>query len=338
MEQTPNHGAIHLKLLAIDLLAQGFTERQVFSGSGIRPEALEDDKPVLAFGKIAAFYENAAALVDDDLLGFRNGWNYDPRVSGLISYVGLASPTVRDYLKNIVRYRRVFSDAIVVNLDKLDEDGSVEWYFKVPASMKRRQYVESTASDLVWSLRHCTRRNVQPIQVMFSHSRKSNKDEIVHFFGCETAFNASKNMVRFKLLDLDIPLLTEDNELYKILTKHCNDILLAKSKEVSNLVVKVERAIVEKLTSGEATQVRVARELGMSARSLSRRLAGEGTTFSKTLESLRLSLASNYLKDSDVGLSQIAFLLGYSDLSTFVMAFKRWTGRSPGNFRAQTNS
>lgn len=79
VDSTPAHAAIHVKLLAQELLMRGFSERQVFGNSGINLKVLEDDKPVLAIGKIAAFYEAAAELTNDDLLGFKNGWSWNER-------------------------------------------------------------------------------------------------------------------------------------------------------------------------------------------------------------------------------------------------------------------
>jgi AraC-like DNA-binding protein len=77
----------------------------------------------------------------------------------------------------------------------------------------------------------------------------------------------------------------------------------------------------------------VARELGMSARTLSRRLAEEGTTFARIVEEYRASMAKGLLQESDLQVTEIAFVLGYSELSTFSTAFRRWTGKTPLEFR-----
>ena len=111
---------------------------------------------------------------------------------------------------------------------------------------------------------------------------------------------------------MDLPLVTSENELYSVLTEYCEDILQKKSRNVSDLLVEVERAIADRLTTGEATQEHIARSLGMSSRTLSRRLAKEETTFFRTAEDLRQSLAESYLTNSDLVLAEIAFLLGYS--------------------------
>jgi len=330
----PKHGAVYAKKLADDLLDQGFSEHQVFYGSGMSRAALEPDKPVAEFHRIATFFEHAADLTGDDILGFVRGQKRDMRRSGLISYIGLASPTVMDFLQNMTRYRRVFSDAIDVNCDALESDGVLIWHFSVPAKIKRRQFVEFGASGLVHGIRQVANRRICPNLVTFGHARNANTDAFARYFGCEVRFKDTCNSLHFKADDLALPLITADDELYKVLRNCCEHALQIKSRNIPSLVIEVERAISDRLSKGEATQDDVARALGMSPRTLSRRLADEGTTFFRTLEELRQALAMNYLRDSGLALAEIAFLLGYSGLSSFNDAFKRWTGKTPGQYRS----
>jgi AraC-like DNA-binding protein len=96
----------------------------------------------------------------------------------------------------------------------------------------------------------------------------------------------------------------------------------------------VEKSITTALPQGKVRLQRVAPALGMSVRTLGRRLAASGITFAQILDGLRHDLAVTYLQDPDIPLSQVAFLLGYSEVSGFVHAFRRWTGSTPGAWRA----
>lgn len=122
-ESTPLHGAIYVKKLAEELRAQGYSEKQIFAGSDLSAKSIEDRRPTAPFAKVAAFMENAAKLTNNDILGLEQGIKRDFHLSGLISYVGTASPTVLDALKNISRYRRVFSDAIELDVETLPKMG-----------------------------------------------------------------------------------------------------------------------------------------------------------------------------------------------------------------------
>lgn len=330
----PQHGAVFVQTLANDLLAAGFTQQQVFAGTGFGPDLIEQEKPFAPFDDIAGFFEHAASLSGNGVLGFERGARREMRRTGLISYVGLSSPTVRDFIKNIARYRRVFSDAVEVDIEQLESHGILRWYFAVPSTVRRRQYVEFGASGLLYAMRRAANREFCPRLVTFHHARNTQHDVFERFFGCSVRFGEKQNAYHFRKEDLDLPLMTADNELFKVLQEYCEVVLRDKSRNSPPIVVDVERAIADRLASGEASQEEIARVLGMSPRTLSRRLAEENTTFFKTLEQLRQALATSYLRDSDFVLAEIAFLLGYSGLSSFNDAFKRWTGQTPGQFRS----
>lgn len=332
-KSVPLHGAVYVQTLARDLLDQGFSESDVFSGTGFTSALIRQDRPFAPFDQICGFYEHAAELTGNDALGFQRGERREMRRSGLICYVGLSSPTVLDFIKNIARYRRVFSDAVEIDTDNLESEGILRWYFAIPTMVRRRQYVEFGASGLLYALRQAANRRFSPRLVTFRHARRTNTDVFERFFGGPVKFSQHDNAYYFRPEDLELPLMTADDNLYSVLVEHCDAVLKDKSRNLPPIVVDVERAIADRLSMGEASQEAVARALGMSPRTLSRRLSDENTTFFKVLEQLRQALAMNYLRDSDLVLAEISFLLGYSGLSSFNDAFKRWTGQTPGQFR-----
>lgn len=327
------HGAVFVRALAESLLAQGYSKEQVFEDTAFGDSLLNEDKPVADFSDIAAFFEHAAELTENTALGFEHGIERDGRRIGLLLYVGLSSPTVTDFIKNVVRYRRVFTDALDMNADRLETEGVLTWRFRVPSSVNRRQFVEFGASGILASLRQASQHDIQLKHATFRHSRNTDLDVIQKYLGCRAQFGASENSFTFTPFDLARPLVTADNELYAVLTQYADEVLQRKARVASDLIVDVERAIADRLSSGDANQNSVSRALGMSPRTLARRLAEEKTTFFQTVEDLRKSLAVSYLKDSDLSLGEIAFLLGYSGLSSFSEAFKRWTGCPPGQYR-----
>ncbi len=330
----PNHGAFAVKYLAQFLLREGYSEAQIFEGTGVAPDVLTRDHPVLPFREIAQFFENASHLTQNDILGHQRGQKRDFRKAGLISYVGMSSPTIRDALGNMIRYMRVFSDAVELDPSELQRTGKLVWRYVVPHDVNRRQFVEFGASGLIHDLRLAANRDFSPRCVSFRHARRTNLDAFGSFFKSEVRFADAENAVHFAPKDLDLPLLTADNDLHLVLQDHCEMVLRDKSRNVPSLILDVERAIAAHLTVGRATHVHVASSLGMSARTLSRRLAEEGTSFKAALNSLRASLAKSYLKDSDLTLAEISYLLGYSQSGAFNDAFRRWTGKTPGQFRS----
>lgn len=331
---TLRHGAVYVRTLAEDLLAQGYSLPQIFHGTGFGPELLKEDNPFADFTDIAQFFEHAADLTDVDTLGFQRGEVREMRRVGLLCYVGLSSPSVADFLGNIARYRRVFSDAVEIDASGLEEDGVLSWVFRVPNTIGRRQYVEFGASGILACLRQATQQKIQLKQARFRHARNTNIELVQSFLGCPVRFGAPDNAFVFDPADLALPLATADDHLYSVLTDFAEDVLQRTAESAPSIVTQVERAIADRLTSGDANQNSVARSLAMSPRTLSRRLADEGTTFFTLLDGLRHSLALGYLRDSGLSMREVAFLLGYSNLGGFHDAFRRWTGTTPGKFRA----
>ena len=103
----------------------------------------------------------------------------------------------------------------------------------------------------------------------------------------------------------------------------------------TSLRASVENAMAPLLPHGKANAVEIARQIGMSRRTLARKLSSEDLTFSEIAEELKGDLAKHYLTGSDLPISQIAWLLGYSEVSAFTHAFKRWTGMTPRQSRVQ---
>ncbi|MDH3790706.1 MAG: helix-turn-helix transcriptional regulator, partial [Rhodospirillales bacterium] len=132
---------------------------------------------------------------------------------------------------------------------------------------------------------------------------------------------------------LDAPVRAADNQLLKYLERHAQDVLSQRSGS-RDIRHQVQTSIASRLQSGEPTIDTVARELGMSSRTLARRLSEHGVTYRELLNDLRHQLALRYLKDGWHRNSQIAYLLGFSEISAFNHAFKRWTGSTPSNIRA----
>jgi AraC-like DNA-binding protein len=153
------------------------------------------------------------------------------------------------------------------------------------------------------------------------------------FFGGYVEFGADVDQVTFSRSILDTAVASADPYLNKLLVKQYEDVLAHRTLNRNAFTLRVENAIVPLLPHGKANVKDVAQKLGMSQRTLTRHLASEGLTFIKMLQELRLDLAKRDLADRDLSITQIAWLLGYSEVSAFTNAFKRWTGKTPRTAR-----
>ena len=156
---------------------------------------------------------------------------------------------------------------------------------------------------------------------------------MARFVGTKVEFGADRDEFALSLDARELPLIHADPYLNDLLLKYCEAALANRKADVSQLRTRVENAISSLLPHGRVLVEDVARSLGMSKRTLARRLSDEGLNFTEILQQLRRDLAVRYLDDRKLHVSKIAWLLGFHEVSAFTHAFKRWTGKTPRELR-----
>ena len=151
------------------------------------------------------------------------------------------------------------------------------------------------------------------------------------YFKCEIRFDGPELVIAISPDLVDRPLPGASRELAQMHDQTSMQYL--KRMEKQDIINRVRTMIVEELSSSAITKQRVADRLCMSSRSLQMKLAAKDTSFQEILDSTRQSLALGYMEQSVISITEAAYLLGFSDVSNFTRAFKRWTGKSPREFR-----
>jgi AraC-like DNA-binding protein len=167
----------------------------------------------------------------------------------------------------------------------------------------------------------------------FTHQRSDDTSEYRTFFGSDVRFGAAVDEVAFPTSIRQIPVVGADPYLNELLINYCDQALAARSTKRGSFGSSVENVIALHLPHGKARIGEIARKLGVSQRTLARRLSSEGLTFAGVLQRLKSDLAKRHLADETLSISEIAWLVGYQDVSAFTHAFKRWTGRAPRAIR-----
>jgi AraC-like DNA-binding protein len=171
-----------------------------------------------------------------------------------------------------------------------------------------------------------------PLEVRFAHAEPNNVCEHARFFSAPVRFACGENALVLPTPRLDTPCVRADPALLAVLDRYAAD-RLARAPQTHTLADRVRTTLAEQLVGTEPGVARLAARLRMSVRTLNRTLAAEGTTYRALLDQLRHELAARNLADDRVSIAEIAFLLGFSELSSFYRAFKRWTGCTPVEFR-----
>jgi AraC-like DNA-binding protein len=287
----------------------------------------EEPKRVGAESQIR-FLEIAAEALGDLALGLHLAQHFDLRECGMLYYVLAASPNLGEAICNLARYLAVSNESIRLGVAERTKNTVLAVNYRIPRHSDRL-FVEYGYAVVLRAFRELTDRNVSPKAVTFIHSRNTNKAELDRFYGCPVRFNATADTMVLPTELLSTLILTSDKYLLQILKDACEEVLAKRGKISGTLRAMVENEIAQLLPHGKAQVEKVASNLGMSDRTLARRLSEEGTSYAAILNELRRDLSARYLKDPALSLNQIAWLLGYSMVTSLNHALRRWTGNNP---------
>ena len=327
----PRIDAVWVRAAAAELGRRGVPVAAVLAAAGLRSDVIAAPRARIPYRAYAAFLEAAADATRDPLFGFHLGGAVDTREAGLIAYVCLNARDVGGAMRNLERYIAVFNEAMRVRL--VSQPDRLELEMRITDRGRHRQAIEFGIAIAVQAIRKLSG-GASPIEVVVAHPRRGGAPEFRRALHCPVEFGRGRTAMRFDPRLAARPVPTADDRLLAVLVDHCQTILAARRPASADLRRQVEDEILARLQGGGARVEQVAGALGMSARTLVRRLAEEGTGFAAIQRALQKDLAIGYLSDSGLGLAEIAFLIGYADASAFSHAFRRWTGRQPGAFRA----
>ena len=316
-----------------DLAKRGIDASPLLRRAGLPEHGLHSSTLRVPAASQAKFLEYAAEAAGDSAFGLHLAEEMDPRSGGLLFYVASAAPNVEKALALFARYCRIGNESSRLKLEKIPEGLDVEFACVGVPRHRSRQITEFQLASVVRVCRFVTGLNLRPIRVAFAHARNSDLKPFGQFFGCGVEFAASSDRIAFSREALCASLVTEDRYLLETLQPFCEEAAKTRHTKAGTLRHAVENEIQRLLPHGNARAETVAKSLGLSLRTLSRRLAEEQTSFAEIVDQLRRTLAHEYLKEPDFALAQIAWLLGYERTSSFHHAHKRWTGHSPTRAR-----
>jgi AraC-like DNA-binding protein len=320
--------------LAYEKLVQaGVPVEPLLRQAGMSLEVIQDHAVRLRVRDQIAFLNLAARALKDEFLGFNLALHTDLREIGLLYYVLASSENLNDALKRGARYSGLVNEGIVGELIPGKHDKVAVRYLGVSRHPDRHQ-IEFWMTALVRVCRKLSGRKIIPRSVRFVHMRKQSNSRFSAIFGDDIKFGTAVDEVVFSGNLEQIPVLGADPHLNKLLVKYCDEALARRPRNVRSFQSSVQNAIVPLLPHGKAVVGEIAPRLGVSRRTLARRLSVEGLSFTGVLEDLKLHLARRYLADRELPISEIAWLLGYQEIGAFSRAFKRWTGKSPRDARS----
>lgn len=312
----------------------GIALEPLLSNAGISASQLRNEYMRIGVANQIKFLELASKALKDPLLGFRIACDSDFRQIGLLYYVAASSDTLGEALRRMQRYSSLVNAGVVLQCSESSNLTIALSYFGV-ARHSDRQQMELLVTIVIRLCRALPGRHLKPKIVRFAHRRSAGASELEKFYGCKVEFGRDLDEIILDRKVAQLCLVGADRYLNKILLESCEQALGHRRSNASSLRVMVENVITPLLPHGKARLEVVASRLGMSSRTLARRLSSEGLRFGEILSQLRSDLAMHYLQERELSISEIAWLVGYQDVGTFSHRCKQWTGVSPKSVRRQ---
>ena len=307
----------------------------IFGSAGIAPEMAGSPTLKLKLASFCNLFEEAARNTRYDNFGLQFGNRFQPRDLGLWGYAAVSSPTLGAALENLVGLFRYHQESTVMTYQR-GSDGlmRLEYQIVAPEILERRQDAELSLGMFLNVFRECCGAHWAPEEVHFEHPQPAEWREHEQAFAAPVYFSQPTNALLFRDDILTRPMPGSDLRLMAMM-QMCLKQLSAQPHALSSVTAQVQNTIRTKLPDGYPALETVAADLRLSPGAVQRELAAEGYAYKDLVEKTRYDLALMYLKQHQLQLSEIAFLLGYSELSAFSRAVRRWTGEAPRTVRAR---
>nr|WP_026111664.1 AraC family transcriptional regulator [Winslowiella toletana] len=304
---------------------------RIFGVSGIDPELLAS--PTLSLGLInyCRVLEEAARSSGFDNFGLHYGKQFKPQSLGLIGYVGLCSANLEQALQNVVSAFPFHQHDTLTRLVDRGDCWRFDYQVRHGAILCRRQDAELTLGMIMNLIRHVTGKSWSPREVHFEHPRPEQWHEHCKVFDAPVYFDQPFNSLVIPKRDLARAMPDSDPILLTVMQDAIRR--LNCSAPLQNIVDQARSQVHLALLQGEPVLDDVAEKMGLSSWSLQRRLRDEGLSFTALVDKVRCEMATHYLQQKQLPISEMALLLGYSEVSAFSRAFRRWFGISPRQWR-----
>lgn len=313
--------------------AHGVAPRALAQAAGLAGGALDPAPDWLAARDYIALLAAGAALCGDPHFGLHVGERVKLGTYSVYGLVLLACADFGQAFEQTQRYEQLAHD---LGRSTLDVDGRAArytWTSHYPEAS--RHLAESVFAGIRVFGSWLAGRPLAPLRLAFAHPRAPEADapEYARVLGMVPEFGAACHQAVFDAALLAMPVPNADITLYPVLQQHAERLLRERARAGDGIAAQVQAAVIRNLAHDRVRLPQVAQELGMSARSLQRRLADGGTSFQQVLDGARQRLAEDYLRQDGLALADIAFLLGFQEQSAFTHAFREWSGMNPGAWR-----
>jgi len=309
---------------------KGIDMAAFLSDFALDTDAMKKEGHRIPLQTFTAMFESGEKLTGDVNIGLNVGTGIKTGHYGVLGYSVMSCTFFEEALHRHLRYQNLVADIGCTNLSSSQEESVLVW--DTGAIPPSRHIAEHNLAGWITYARWICDLDSQPLWIAFQHERPDNSDAHLQLFNCPIKFNQDKTAIAFPSSYLKLPLPQKDPAIRDMMDKHAER-LLSKQNEGEDFINAVQTYIKIALEEDKYDLEDVAQHFGMSPRTLQRKLKEHDLTHQALLDTTREELAMRYIQNPRIDLSELAFLLGFAEQSSFQRAFKRWTDCSPGKFR-----
>lgn len=312
----------------------GVDTERLLQAAGIARQTIDDPDARLQGSEVSALWAKAYELSNDPVLSLHAAEACPIGAYKVIDYMASNARTVGEAFRYVTRYFKLINTAVRLTIDESGDPITFDVTSEDGGAGVSRQYAEYCLAAFVLHMRLGTGAPLPLRRVTFTHRTPPDVSEHERVFGCPVRFEAEHDRLYIDRGAWETPTSGAHVGVLGVLVEHA-DLLLSKLPSGPDLIERTRRAIAGRLRGGDPSLEGVARELGMSERSLQRHLRELGYTYNALADEVREATARLYLDQPDIAIAEVGYLLGFADQSTFNRAFKRWTGSTPKQARMQ---
>jgi AraC-like DNA-binding protein len=284
--------------------------------------------------KMLELCDLAAEACSDPCIGVVVGLKTRPTTYYSLGFSFLTSHTLLDALHRFCRYHSIIATVpLKIELKTKANEYRLVVEFPDPEYPAHDIAVDTILASIIQLCRVATTKSFHPVAVSLARPAAGNAKRYSETFGAPVYFSADQIALHFDKAVLEAHLQGDNVAVAQANDEVANAYL--QSLNVDKVSHEVRKLLIQMIPSGNVDKRLVARRLNLSGSTLDRRLHEEGFAFREILDDTRRTLAEGYIEEGEFSLAQITYLLGFSDQSNFGRAFKRWTGKSPSEYRGK---
>lgn len=325
------HRAQRISRLLKAAQARGLDRGRLLRQIEVSEDQIRDPDSRVPAEKTLRLWRSIANQLTDPDLGLEVGSTFEVREGGVVGYAMLHSDTLLGALRRIVRFAKLLNQRAELALEDLGD----RWRLQAlhhPLLPEFRQPIDEGIAGLMTAFQEIVGREISAAGLYFDYAKPEDTSVHRRLLGSALHFGASTAAIELWNRDVRAPIVGADEGLTPYLDELAQ-VHLDALPEVDSYSARLRQTLWPHLSEGLPTIQEIAAEMAVSSRSLQRRLREEGTSFAEIVDGLRHDKARLLLRDPNLAIYEVGYLLGYSDPSAFHRAFRRWEGTSPSRFR-----